>query len=104
MSGRKGARLKVQGSRIGASHWARPSGLARFALRLVQPLLGGVLLLTAVACQDKAAHLLEIGQFEELQNNPQHARELYEELIRDYPQSEQATTARARLAKLKPPE
>lgn len=58
-------------------------------------------LLTAAGCRDNAAQLFETAQFEELQNNPQHARELYQQIVADYPNSEQAARARERLAVLK---
>ena len=65
------------------------------------------LLLTATlavsGCSDNAAQLFETAQFEELQNNPQHAQELYEQIVADYPTSEQATRARERLVALKAP-
>ena len=54
-----------------------------------------------VACSgDKAKELLETAEFEERQQNAPHAKQLYEELIRLYPDSNQAGTARARLAAL----
>ena len=49
---------------------------------------------------DKAKDLLETAEFEERQMNVPHAKQLYEELIRSYPSSPQAQTARERLAKL----
>jgi TolA-binding protein len=49
---------------------------------------------------DKAKELLETAEFEERQMNVPHAKELYEEVIRLYPSSPQAQTARERLAKL----
>lgn len=49
---------------------------------------------------DKAKELLETAEFEERQMNVPHAKELYQELIRLYPSSPQAQTARERLAKL----
>jgi len=49
---------------------------------------------------DKAKDLLETAEFEERQMNLPHAKQLYEELIRSYPSSPQAQTARERLAKL----
>jgi len=57
--------------------------------------------LMASGCRDNAAQLFETAQFEELQNNPQHARELYQQIVADYPSSEQAARARERLAVLK---
>lgn len=50
---------------------------------------------------DKAAELFETARFEELQNNKEHAAQLYEEIIRQYPGSEQAKKAELRLAELK---
>ena len=49
---------------------------------------------------DKAKDLLETAELEERQMNVPHAQQLYEELIRLYPSSPQAQTARERLAKL----
>jgi TolA-binding protein len=49
---------------------------------------------------DKAKELLETAEFEERQMNVSHAKQLYEEVIRLYPSSPQAQTARERLAKL----
>lgn len=49
---------------------------------------------------DQAAQLLETAQLEERQNNRVHARELYEEILRHYPNSPAAQPARARLAQL----
>lgn len=57
------------------------------------------LLLTACS-GDKAKELLETAEFEERQMNVPHAKQLYEEVIRLYPSSPQAETARERLAKL----
>ena len=49
---------------------------------------------------DKAKELLETAEFEERQMNVPHAKQLYEEVIRLYPSSPQAQTARERLARL----
>ena len=49
---------------------------------------------------DKAKELLETAEFEERQMNVPHAKQLYEDVIRLYPSSPQAQTARERLAKL----
>jgi len=49
---------------------------------------------------DKAKELLETAEFEERQMNVLHAKQLYEDVIRFYPSSPQAQTARERLAKL----
>lgn len=52
-------------------------------------------------CSDKEAGLYDIAQFEELQKNKKHATELYEEIIKKYPDSEYAKKAKERLVKLK---
>jgi TolA-binding protein len=49
---------------------------------------------------EKAKELLETAEFEERQMNVPHAKQLYEEVIRLYPSSREAQTARDRLAKL----
>ncbi|MCW5797083.1 MAG: conserved exported protein of unknown function [Nitrospira sp.] len=60
-----------------------------------------VLLLSASACgPDQASQMLDTAQFEERQTNMAHAKELYEEIIRHYPDSPAAKTARARLMEL----
>ena len=60
-----------------------------------------ILLLLVTACSgDKAKDLLETAEFEERQMNLPHAKQLYEEVIRLYPSSKEADTARARLARL----
>jgi TolA-binding protein len=54
------------------------------------------------ACSaDKPKELLEIAEFEERQMNLPHAKQLYEDVIRLYPTSKEAATARTRLAALK---
>ena len=50
---------------------------------------------------DKARDLLETAEFEERQMNLPHAKQLYEDVIRLYPTSKEAATARTRLAALK---
>jgi hypothetical protein len=53
------------------------------------------------ACSgDKPKELLETAQLEERQHNVVHAKQLYEDLVRLYPASPQAETARTRLASL----
>lgn len=65
-------------------------------------LLMATLLATVWGCSDnRAAELFETAKLEELQNNPSHAIELYEELVSKYPDSEVAVKARQRLADLK---
>lgn len=56
------------------------------------------LVLAAGGCGgDGAQELFETAQFEERQNNPAHARELYQEVMTKYPQSEYAKKAEERL-------
>lgn len=53
------------------------------------------------ACtKDGAKELYETAQLEELQNNPAHAKELYREILRKYPDSELAKKAGERLKAL----
>lgn len=65
---------------------------------------GAVILCVAlISCSgDQPKELLETAQFEEKQMNLPHARQLYEEVIRLYPASTEAETARTRLAALTP--
>lgn len=39
---------------------------------------------------DKTDELFETAQFEELQNNKEHARQIYEEIVQKYPGSDVA--------------
>jgi TolA-binding protein len=60
-----------------------------------------ILVLLLSGCTgDKAKELLETAELEERQMNVPHAKQLYEEVIRVYPSSREAQTARERLAKL----
>jgi ferritin-like protein len=53
------------------------------------------------ACNgEKPKELLETAELEERQHNLVHAKQLYEDLVRLYPSSPQAETARKRLASL----
>lgn len=49
---------------------------------------------------DGAQELFETAQLEERQNNPAHAKELYQEVLTKYPQSEYARKAEERLRML----
>ncbi len=63
-----------------------------------------ILLMSASACgPDQASQWLETAQFEERQTNLAHAKELYENIVRQYPDSPAAKTARARLTELAKP-
>jgi TolA-binding protein len=71
----------------------------------LRTLTGIVLMLALVVsgCSgDKAKELLETAELEERQMNVPHAKQLYEDVIRLYPSSREAQTARERLAKLSP--
>jgi outer membrane protein assembly factor BamD (BamD/ComL family) len=60
-----------------------------------------VCLVTFTACADnRAAELYETAQFEELQNNKEHALKLYEEITVKYAESEYAAKASARIIEL----
>ena len=60
-----------------------------------------VLVMALVACSsDNAKELLETAELEERQQNETHAKQLYQDVIRLYPSSKEADTARARLAAL----
>ena len=50
---------------------------------------------------NKAAELFDTAKFEELQNNKEHAVQLYEEIAKKYPGREQAKKAEQKLAELK---
>ena len=69
---------------------------------MMKHLIGALtlVLLLSGCTGDKAKELLETAEFEERQMNVPHAKELYQDLIRLYPSSPQAQTARERLAKL----
>ena len=67
--------------------------------RLMLCLLCCILLLSCSG--DKAKELFETAEFEERQMNLPHAKQLYEDVIRLYPTSKEAATARTRLAALK---
>ncbi len=49
----------------------------------------------------KPAELYDTAKFEELQNNKEHALQLYQEIIRKYPDSDYAKKAGERISKLK---
>ncbi len=61
--------------------------------------IGAILFcLALVACSgDKAKELFETAEFEERQQNLPHAKQLYEDIVRLYPSSPQAETAKTRL-------
>lgn len=61
-----------------------------------------VLTFSISACSgNKAAELFDTAKFEELQNNKEHAIQLYEEIVKNHPDSDYAKRAKERLAVLK---
>ena len=56
-----------------------------------------------LGCGSGPKELLDTARFEEVQNNPTHARELYEELMRRYPDTPEARTAGERVRALSAP-
>ncbi len=57
-------------------------------------------LLFSGCSERKAGELFEIAQFEELQKNQKHARQLYEEIVNKYPKTDYAKKAEERLSAL----
>ncbi len=70
----------------------------------MKPLRVMLLCLTALVASgctgDHAQELFETAQLEEKQNNQAHARELYEQILKQYPNSEVAKKAGERLSRL----
>ena len=64
-------------------------------------LMSGALILALQGCGEDPQQLFETAQFEEKQRNLTHAQELYERIIRDYPESKMAQQAQVRLKALK---
>ena len=60
-----------------------------------------IVLLVSACSGGNGKELFETAKFEELQNNKEHAAELYEEILRKYPKSEYAKKAEERLNTLK---
>ena len=62
-----------------------------------------IILATALSgCSGNGAkELFDTAKLEELQNNHEHARQLYQEIIDNYPESQYANRANERLSELK---
>ena len=68
--------------------------IRRASLRVLVVLM---LALPLAGCGDGAKEMFETAQFEEVQNNREHARKLYNRILRDHPDSPFAARARERL-------
>jgi hypothetical protein len=77
------------------------TGRNGFMKRLILVVLIVAMPLLPCCSGDGAHELYETGKFEELQYNKEHARELYEEILRKYPKSDYAKKAEERLTALK---
>jgi len=64
---------------------------------------GGLALMMGVllACGEDPQQLFDTAQFEEQQHNQAHARELYERILRDHPDSLVARKAQERLKEIR---
>jgi len=69
--------------------------------RILLIIMAFCLLAMAACTAEKGAQQLETAQFEEKQNNREHAVKLYEEVISKYPGSPNAKIAQGRLDALK---
>lgn len=58
------------------------------------------LILVAGCSGDSAEELFKTAQFEELQNNREHAEQLYNKIIQKHPDSEYAARAKERLSEI----
>lgn len=71
--------------------------------RLINAVAVGALLVTLCGCLGESAQqLMQTAEFEELQRNEVHARQLYERIVREFPTSPQAQKAAERLKALEP--
>ncbi len=52
---------------------------------------------------DSPKSMFDTAQLEELQNNPKHAIEIYEEIVNKYPNTEFAKKSKERIEKLNQP-
>ncbi len=71
-----------------------------FRMTGLRVLLVLILMLPLAGCGDGAEEMFETAQFEEVQNNKEHARKLYNRILRDHPDSPFAAKARERLSAL----
>ncbi|MFQ5779333.1 MAG: hypothetical protein ACE5HN_00940 [Nitrospiria bacterium] len=71
--------------------------------KTTRSILSIIFLLLMIGCtnpEGKSRELYETAQFEEQQTNFKHAKQLYEEIIREYPNTSFAVKARARLKEI----
>ena len=68
--------------------------------RLLLTVLFALLPLACTSSDRAARDSFELAQFEERQGNGDHARQLYQEILSRYPQSEWAQKAKGRLEAL----
>ena len=68
--------------------------------RLILIFVTALFLAFSSCSEKKAEEAYETAQFEELQKNYAHARQLYEEILAKYPESEYAVKASERLKAL----
>jgi outer membrane protein assembly factor BamD (BamD/ComL family) len=78
---------------------ARVVGLVKYTVIV---LVCSLALVTSGCQGDRAEDLYQLATFEEQQNNRDHARQLYEEILQDYPGTEYAMKAQERLRELEP--
>ncbi len=71
------------------------------ARRLAGALLAALLLLPG-CWGESADQMMRTAELEELQHNPEHARQIYQRVIETYPDSAEAKKAAERLAALQP--
>ncbi len=69
--------------------------------RVVLLVMGAALMAVTACSAEKGKEQFDTAQFEEKQNNRDHAIQLYEEVVRTYPDSPFAAKARERLAALR---
>ena len=69
--------------------------------RFLLPLFLVFALALSACTGDGGKEMYDTAKFEEVQNNKEHARELYEEIVKKYPKSEYARKAEERLKELK---
>jgi hypothetical protein len=99
-AGEDAAGIWVKRSHKGTRKNVRGGGFVRQVIVIFMFMLAVVFLVPACSGND-GKELFETAQFEEVQNNKEHATELYEEIIRKYPKSEYAKKAQERLGALK---